>query len=227
MNNDVPSSFQLLLTEEAHSQNDLEARLQECLGQTSANTKSIKPGRISTIASFAEAQEDWPQEAFIEACRLLVELSSFPTLGSQPHESPAASIKPPTWLQTLLVLSAGIRRPQALRLLAASTLLDLLALLQAVPAHQVIFLKLLFIFNVGGHILIAFLTKSMHNFNADFILGDASWSGASNYSATVDTTAGCFCCPTNYSISISYQATLGRSWFFESCRSSSMRHAAS
>jgi hypothetical protein len=134
----VSTSFQLLLTEEAHGQNDLEARLQECLDQTSATTKSARPGRTITNTSFAEAQEDWPQEAFIEACRLLVELSSFPTLGSQPHETPAAPTKPPTWLQTLLVLSAGIRQPQALRLLAASTLLDLLALLQAVPAHQVI-----------------------------------------------------------------------------------------
>jgi hypothetical protein len=136
-NTDVSSAFQQLLSEDAHGFNDLEARLQECLGQPATSLKSTRPGRKISSAPLAEAREDWPQEAFVEACRLLVELSSFPSLGVQPNEASVSPLKPPTWLQTLLILSAGLHRPQALRLLAASTLLDLLALLQAVPAHQV------------------------------------------------------------------------------------------
>ncbi|CAB3373210.1 Hypothetical predicted protein [Cloeon dipterum] len=135
-NTDITSAFQHLLNEDIFGPNDLEARLQECLGQAASSTRLTRPGRATINSPLAIAREDWPQEAFIEACRLLVELSSFPSLGTQPLEMPSSLESPSAWLQSLLVLTAGLPKPHALRLLAASTLLDLLALLQAVPANQ-------------------------------------------------------------------------------------------
>ncbi|XP_059475824.1 protein dopey-1-like isoform X2 [Neocloeon triangulifer] len=133
---DVTSAFQHLLNEDAYGPHDLEARLQECLGQSASAARFLRPGRATINSPLASARDKWPEEAFAEACRLLVELSSFPTLGTQPQEMPVTPERPPSWLQTLLVLTAGLPKPQRLRLLAASTLLDLLALLQAVPTNQ-------------------------------------------------------------------------------------------
>ncbi|KAF4532766.1 hypothetical protein B566_EDAN003546 [Ephemera danica] len=135
-----------------HRTKELENKLKECLGKLDTDKEANKGTPAMQQGALAMPGPEWPglQECLNQACRLLVELSTFPTLCT-PGRTPTTDREPltfgevprrfPAWLQTLLVLCAGLNTSSStgassLQLLAAATFLDLLALLRAVPTSQ-------------------------------------------------------------------------------------------